>query len=59
MGIRSYRRPLTVWTAGLLGVDHRRDLGRVEPAVLQRAAHIAAITVSRSGANPPRTAELG
>ncbi|MSS44567.1 carbohydrate kinase [Cutibacterium sp. WCA-380-WT-3A] len=52
-----------LWTAGLLGVDHRADLGRIEPGVLrhivQRAAHIAAITVSRAGANPPRTAELG
>lgn len=52
-----------LWTAGLLGADHRADLGRIEPGVLrqvlQRAARIAAITVTRTGANPPRTAELG
>ena len=51
-----------VWTAGLLGAEHRVDLGRIEARILrqvmQRAAHIAAITVSRAGANPPRSSEL-
>ncbi|WCC79922.1 carbohydrate kinase [Cutibacterium equinum] len=52
-----------LWTAGLLGPEHRTDLGDIRPdifrQVMQRAAHIAAITVSRAGANPPRSDELG
>ncbi|MDO4412497.1 carbohydrate kinase [Cutibacterium sp.] len=51
-----------LWTAGLLGAEHRTDLGHTEPVILrrvmQRATHIAAITVSRAGANPPRSSEL-
>jgi len=51
-----------LWSAGLLGGDRRRaladvDAGTVE-AVLSRCARIAAITVSRPGANPPTSAEL-
>ncbi|MBT0992832.1 carbohydrate kinase [Cellulomonas sp. DKR-3] len=51
-----------LWTAGLLGGDRRAalhdvDAGTVE-AVLERCARIAAITVSREGANPPRSDEL-
>lgn len=53
----------SLWTTGLLGAEHRMDLGRIQPDVfrqgMQRAAHIAAITVSRAGANPPRSSELG
>ena len=51
-----------LWTAGLLGAPRRADLHDVAAAtvqeVLERCARIAAITVSRSGANPPRRAEL-
>ncbi len=52
-----------LWTAGLLGADARDrlravDRGTVEQ-VLVRCAVIAAITVSRPGANPPTTADLG
>ena len=51
-----------LWTAGLLGAARRVDLHDVAAAtvqeVLERCARIAAITVSRSGANPPRRAEL-
>ena len=51
-----------LWSAGLLGADRRAalhdvDAGTVEQ-VLARCARIAAITVSRAGANPPTTAEL-
>ena len=53
----------SLWTTGLLGAEHRMDLGRIQPdvfrQVMQRAAHIAAITVSQAGANPPRSSELG
>ncbi|MGK2310209.1 carbohydrate kinase family protein [Cutibacterium sp. V947] len=52
-----------LWAAGLLGAEHRADLGRIQPDILRqvmhRAAHVAAITVSRAGANPPRSNELG
>ncbi|WP_448071289.1 carbohydrate kinase family protein [Georgenia yuyongxinii] len=51
-----------LWTAGLLGADHRAGLAQIDAATLQRvldqAARIAAITVSREGANPPTRAEL-
>jgi len=51
-----------LWQAGLLGADRRHALheaGEAElRAVLLRCARIAAITVSRPGANPPTAAEL-
>ena len=51
-----------LWSAGLLGADRRQALADVDAAtvqsVLERCARIAAITVSRSGANPPRLPEL-
>ncbi|PFG38779.1 fructokinase [Georgenia soli] len=51
-----------LWAAGLLGGDRRGALRAVDPATVQRvldhAARIAAITVSRAGANPPTRAEL-
>ncbi|GIG40418.1 carbohydrate kinase family protein [Cellulomonas phragmiteti] len=51
-----------LWTAGLLGADRRGALHDVSSAtveqVLARCARIAAITVSRPGANPPSTQEL-
>jgi len=51
-----------LWSAGLLGADRRQALVDVDAAtveaVLERCARIAAITVSRAGANPPRLAEL-
>lgn len=51
-----------LWSAGLLGADRRAalrtaDAGVVE-RILRRCAKIAAITVSRPGANPPTSAEL-
>lgn len=52
-----------LWTAGLLGADARDRLRAVDVAtverVLARCVAIAAITVSRAGANPPTSAELG
>ena len=52
-----------LWSAGLLGADRRQALADVDAAtvqaVLERCARIAAITVSRPGANPPRSEELG
>ncbi|MBO3100480.1 carbohydrate kinase family protein [Cellulomonas fengjieae] len=52
-----------LWSAGLLGADRRQALADADPAtvqaVLERCARIAAITVSRAGANPPRLSELG
>lgn len=52
-----------LWSAGLLGAGRRQALADVDAAtvqaVLERCARIAAITVSRAGANPPRLAELG
>lgn len=51
-----------LWHAGLLGADRRRALREAGEAelrpVLLRCARIAAITVSRPGANPPTAAEL-
>ena len=51
-----------LWTAGLLGADHRDALRRIDPrtleTILDRCATIAGITVSRTGANPPRIDEL-
>ncbi|GHS87841.1 fructokinase [Actinomycetota bacterium] len=51
-----------LWSADLLGAGRRDALRAVDTAtverVLARCARIAAITVSRAGANPPRTAEL-
>lgn len=51
-----------LWSAGLLGADAREALRAVDRAtveqVLVRCARIAAITVSRPGANPPTTADL-
>ncbi len=51
-----------LWSAGLLGAERRDalhdvDAGTVE-SILTRCARIAAITVSRPGANPPSSAEL-
>lgn len=50
-----------LWSAGLLGADRRaalRDADEVTlRSVLARCAEIAAITVSRPGANPPTAAE--
>lgn len=52
-----------LWSAGLLGPDARSDLHAVGAgtvrALLERCARIAAITVSRPGADPPTAAELG
>ena len=52
-----------LWTAGLLGGARRAALRAIDvrtlEAVLTRCVEIAAITVSRAGANPPRLAELG
>ncbi|HEX7805292.1 MAG TPA: carbohydrate kinase [Cellulomonas sp.] len=52
-----------LWSAGLLGANRRGVLADVDAATLQRVlarcARIAAITVSRAGANPPSSAELG
>ncbi|GEL98057.1 carbohydrate kinase family protein [Cellulomonas terrae] len=51
-----------LWSAGLLGAHRRQALADVDAAtvegVLERCARIAAITVSRAGANPPRSSEL-
>lgn len=51
-----------LWTAGVLGADRRealREMSRESlTEILARCARIAAITVSRPGANPPGSAEL-
>lgn len=51
-----------LWGARLLGADRREALRAVDAGTLQRvldvAARVAAITVSRAGANPPTRAEL-
>ncbi|WP_084106004.1 carbohydrate kinase [Demequina sp. NBRC 110056] len=52
-----------LWSEGLLGADRRAALRSIDDqtlgAILDRCARIAAITVSRPGANPPGSAELG
>lgn len=51
-----------LWTEGLLGAENRAALRAIDEdtlrRVLDRCIRIAAITVSRAGANPPRRAEL-
>ncbi len=51
-----------LWDAGLLGHEARPALRRVDldtvRRVLEHAARVAAVTVSRPGADPPRRAEL-
>ncbi|QJW37338.1 carbohydrate kinase family protein [Cellulosimicrobium protaetiae] len=51
-----------LWDAGLLGADRRDTLRAIDPdtltTLLERCAAVAAVTVSRAGANPPRRAEL-
>lgn len=51
-----------LWAANLLGANRRDALRAIDSAtltsVLDRCARIAAITVSRPGANPPTAAEL-
>lgn len=51
-----------LWTEGLLGAENREALNNISEEALRRViAHaiaIAAITVSRPGANPPNRAEL-
>lgn len=51
-----------LWSAGLLGADRRGALRTADDTtlrqLLERCAQIAAITVSRPGADPPRLAEL-
>ena len=52
-----------LWDADLLGAVKRPALAAIGSDVLQgvleRCVRVAAITVSRAGANPPRLAELG
>ncbi len=52
-----------LWSEGLLGAANRAALAAIDAGtlrrVLDRCIRIAAITVSRAGANPPRRAELG
>ncbi|MET0435203.1 MAG: carbohydrate kinase [Cellulomonas sp.] len=52
-----------LWTADLLGAAARDRLRAIDrptvERVLVRCARVAAITVSRSGANPPTSADLG
>ncbi|MFC7404937.1 carbohydrate kinase family protein [Georgenia alba] len=51
-----------LWSAGLLGAARRADLRTIAEPVLRRvlehAARVAAITVTRAGANPPTRTEL-
>ena len=52
-----------LWSAGVLGADRREAISQladdVLTAILERCVRIAAITVSRPGANPPSSIELG
>lgn len=52
-----------LWSADVLGGDRRDALARLHDAtlrgVLDRCARVAAVTVSRAGADPPRATELG
>ena len=52
-----------LWEHDLLGAARRDALRAVSPAVvrqvLDRCCAVAAITVSRAGANPPRREEVG
>ncbi len=52
-----------LWHEGLVGATNRPALraisGDAVERVLARCVRVAAITVSRAGANPPRRAELG
>ena len=52
-----------LWSAGLLGAARREQLHAIDEQalvqILERCARIAAITVSRAGANPPSSEELG
>jgi len=52
-----------LWTAGVLGADRRAALAALDDAtltsILERCVRIASITVSRPGANPPGSGELG
>jgi fructokinase len=52
-----------LWREGLLGADHRAELQAIDEGALRRVVdrciRIAAITVSRAGANPPDRAALG
>lgn len=51
-----------LWSADLLGGDRRAALAAIDDAtlreVLDQCVRVAAITVSREGANPPRLREL-
>lgn len=51
-----------LWSAGLLGAAKRQALASVDKQVLEsalnRCTRIAALTVAREGANPPRLEEL-
>lgn len=51
-----------LWSAELLGAAHRAQLASIDEAtltaVLEQCVKVAAITVSRAGANPPRLREL-
>ena len=52
-----------LWTAGLLGGANRAALQAIDEqtlrTILERCIRIAAVTVSRAGANPPSRSELG
>ena len=51
-----------LWDRGLLGAEHREDLAALDAEtwsdVLAWAATVAAVTVSRPGADPPYRHEL-